>query len=194
MSPQDIPLSTTQASAEQASAEQASTLCVACGLCCNGMLHHKARLQHAEIPLAESLGMTVLEGEKLTFQLPCACWQQGKCSVYAQTRPATCGSYRCKLLRNLDREAVTLDAALEQVAQAKKLVAEIDAIIDNTLPHLSIWQRADKFAAAHDLKVDSVEFRRNHPQLAIKLATLHWLLERHFRRQKEAETQNTLHD
>lgn len=189
MSPQDIPLPTTQESAEQA-----STLCLACGLCCNGALHHKARLQHAEIPLAESLGMTVLEGEKLTFQLPCACWQQGRCSVYAQTRPDTCGRYRCKLLRNLDSQAVTLDAALGQVAQAKKLMVEIDAIIGNTPPHLSIWQRADKFADAHGLKVDSVEFRRNNPQLALKLSTLHWILERHFRRQKEAETQSTLHD
>ena len=171
-------------------ANQASELCLACGMCCNGVLHKVAYLAPQEISFAESLGLTTHSSpEKSTFQLPCPCWQKGRCRVYP-LRPNVCDTYRCKLLRGLDTQEITLDTALTHVRQAQVLIEEIEAIIGDYSTSGStsdsIWTRLQRFADQQSFNVESVEFAQAFPTLKLKVSTLHWLLQRHFRKGKKA--------
>ena len=169
-----------------------SDLCLACGLCCNGVLFDQGVLLPTEFNLAHEIGLTILAGddnEMPTFRMPCPCFQQGRCSTYRK-RPEACGRYRCDLLQALKTQEIDLDAALEQVAQAKALIAEIELLIEDTNVSesanetmgeaMSIWQRAQQFAKRHGLHLHSTEFTRSFPQIQLKISALYLLCDRHF--------------
>ena len=104
----------------------ASTLCLACGLCCNGVLHPYAHVAAAERDFVQSLGLTVAPfGSELGFTLPCSLFQGGRCSTYAQARPRTCIGYRCKLLKQYLAGPVSLDQAGLIIRRTRELLAEV---------------------------------------------------------------------
>lgn len=159
-------------------------LCLACGMCCNGVLHPTARLAPQEISFADSLGMTTsYTPGNAHFHLPCPCWQEERCSVYP-LRPNVCHTYRCKLLRSLDRQTITLDVALEHLQQVQTLIQEIEAMIGDSRTADSIWTRLRRFAAQRGYTHDSAQFGQDFPLLKLKASSLDWLLQRHFRQPK----------
>ncbi len=109
----------------EAEAVDGARLCLACGLCCLGLLHEWARLQEREIPAAHELGLrpeVLPDGP--AFALPCPCHQDGRCTVYEQ-RLSPCREYRCKLLREYQDGQVTWDEGLRRVRRAQQLVAAL---------------------------------------------------------------------
>jgi uncharacterized protein len=94
-----------------------SDLCLACGLCCSGVLFSTVDVQPDELPLvpAERLGLK-RRGEKHGFDLPCTAHLGDRCTVYPD-RPTICRSYECGVLR--DHEAGKID-----LGQAQQIVAE----------------------------------------------------------------------
>ena len=86
-----------------------SDLCLQCGLCCNGVLHSRAILVPADLPLADELGLDVFNDAKgCAFRLPCPRFQDGKCSVYDRQRPHICGAYQCALLKKYLSDQIDL--------------------------------------------------------------------------------------
>lgn len=109
-------------------------LCVACGLCCNGVWFSHALISEDEVEPTLSLGLTVrppaADGQR-SFALPCHHHKNGCCSIYGSWRPNVCGSYRCALLIKVEQGAVSFDEALKTVETAKALA---DAILAETGP------------------------------------------------------------
>lgn len=115
-----------------------STLCLACGLCCDGSLFYHAGLQPHELENARTLNLTVREtGSNPAFYLPCHLLQNGSCSIYGKPeRPQVCGGFRCKLLKRHASGKVDLETAINIVQQTRSLLAKVQEQMpyDNTRP------------------------------------------------------------
>ena len=63
------------------------------------------------------------------FSQPCPLWQ-GECTIYASPHyPHVCRAYKCKLLKEMLGEEISLSAALATVEQAKGLILELEALL-----------------------------------------------------------------
>jgi len=60
--------------------------------------------------------------------------------------------------------------------------SKIEAIIDDSSPITSIWNRVRRFAEQRGVRYDSPQFALACPVLKLKISSLHWLLKRHFRK------------
>jgi hypothetical protein len=110
---------------------QAEALCKACGLCCTGHLFIWAKLRPRELDPAEALGMEVFRSDPTQrgFSLPCPLWQ-GQCTIYTSAHyPRVCRAYKCKLLKAVLAENITLPEALFAVEQAKELIHELELLL-----------------------------------------------------------------
>lgn len=102
-------------------------LCLACGLCCVGVVHTRVLLAADELSLAHKLELQVAEFEEgLGFQLPCPQYCDDRCAAYQQ-RPRACVNYQCELLQRCWKGEVTVEDALSLVAQAKRMLNQLRA-------------------------------------------------------------------
>jgi uncharacterized protein len=109
----------------------ANTLCKSCGLCCTGHLFSRAKLRSAELDSAEALGLNVFRSDpsQRGFSQPCPLWQ-GKCTIYTSPQyPSFCGTYKCKLLKEVLNESTSLPDALTVIEQAKGMIHELEALL-----------------------------------------------------------------
>ena len=109
----------------------ASALCKSCGLCCTGHLFLWARLNAPELKPSQSLGLHVIRNDprQRGFTLPCPLWDR-HCTIYTSPNcPRVCHSYKCKLLKELLDEEITLPNALPVIQQAKEMIAELEALL-----------------------------------------------------------------
>jgi|WetSurMetagenome_2_1015567.scaffolds.fasta_scaffold382324_2 uncharacterized protein len=116
---------------EESTGHQANTLCKSCGLCCTGHLFIWAKLRPAELDPAEALGMQVFRSDpsQRGFSQPCPLWQ-GECTIYASPHyPHVCRAYKCKLLKEMLAENISLSSALATVEQAKGMIHELEALL-----------------------------------------------------------------
>lgn len=96
---------------------KSSDLCLNCGLCCDGTLFSNVVVTAEGVsPVVAEAGFRLSPDGK-SFVQPCQALRSRRCSVYAD-RPATCRTFRCKLLRALERGTIDVDAATGLVAQA----------------------------------------------------------------------------
>ena len=135
-------------------ADAASRLCKACGLCCNGVLFQIVRLQPADSARElEALGMNVSRKKREPyFKQPCGFLKEDSCRHYA-ARPLRCRLFACRQLRLLAEGEVTEDDAMHTIADAKRKVAGIEALLTeagNTAVHLPLTERYEQVLAAAD--------------------------------------------
>lgn len=115
-----------------------SRLCLACGLCCQGLLHDWAVLRDGEAEAARRLGLVPSDRGEEGFALPCPCHRDGRCTVYAE-RLSPCREYRCKLLRGYLDGQVGWEEGLRRVEQARRLIAAIRGRLGDS--GLSVWHQ-----------------------------------------------------
>lgn len=171
-------------------AADGSGLCTACGLCCDGMLFHRANSRPEEEPTLVAQGMKVVQtprGPK--FALPCHHLQGTRCGIY-EHRFRTCRGFKCKLLVKVEGGELGLDEALDTVAQARSLraaAAALDPVSAN------FGGRLDLFEALKDWnKTPDIETRRGQGRLVLAMTMLEQFLDHHFRVRRnktEAEPQ-----
>ena len=107
----------------------ANALCKSCGLCCTGHLFIWTKLRSAELDSAEALGLQVFRSvpRQRGFSQPCPLWQ-GQCTVYSSPDyPHFCRTYKCKLLKKLMEETVSLSETLGTIQEAKAVIHEVEA-------------------------------------------------------------------
>lgn len=110
---------------------QATELCRSCGLCCTGHLFLWVKLKPSELDPAEELGLHVCRSEPSHrgFSQPCPLWK-GDCTIYHSSHyPRACRAFKCKLLKELLNEIVSLPEAVRVVGEAKQMVREMEAIL-----------------------------------------------------------------
>ena len=171
-----------------------SQLCLACGLCCQGILHPYAILRPDEIDLGVNLGFSVgREGEKDVFYQPCPCYGKHRCLSYDQ-RPKVCVGYRCKLLRRVLTEEISFQDAFHAIEQMNRVVESLYRHNENLLdPSLAL---PPQISGILEQQRESVTFRRNHTALLLDIGRFHLLVGRYFAlRPNESENaENTAED
>lgn len=151
------------------------TLCTNCGLCCDGTLFANVELLgQAEAARLEIMGMEV-ENEVRNAGLlsqPCAALRGTRCGIYAH-RPQCCRDFHCHLLQNAQRGAVTVERAMERIADARQQIEQVRAMLGrlgNRDDGLPIKERCAKTLAAEgDMTSETIKDRAD---LAAAMATL----------------------
>jgi len=101
-----------------------SSLCLACGCCCDGTLIGFVQLGSEELPaLRELMEVEEQNGEGF-FLHPCDRFCDG-CTIYSD-RPKQCASFKCGLLKSLEAKETDCDSAVEviKVVKQKRIAIE----------------------------------------------------------------------
>jgi hypothetical protein len=100
------------------------SICIGCGLCCDGVLfEYLAVSDETDLgwPL-RSLGVEIIvEAEPPVFALPCPALHEGTCTVFHQHRPRACEQFACDLLVAERAGHVTRADALAAIAETLAL-------------------------------------------------------------------------
>lgn len=166
------------------------SLCVRCGLCCDGTIFERARIFPADdlAQLAADGFILVTAAERIGFALPCHHHQDRICTVYQQGRPHVCHTFRCALLHRLEAGELSCEEALARiehaVALAGRIQAQLPAQRDNERQSLkqrmAAWQQAQTAAG--------IDVRRTFTALLLDFASLQRILDQHFRAKLAAAT------
>jgi uncharacterized protein len=150
-----------------------STLCLHCGMCCDGTLFTQVPLKPAEAQALRERGLTLQEKEDGTPVLPqrCAALDGRCCTVYAE-RPEACRRYRCQLFNALAEGEVSLEEAKGVVDAAH---AKVEAVVA-LLPPLEDGRAAGMREARQGAASSSVSVEAREA-----LARAELYLDRHFR-------------
>lgn len=95
------------------------TLCLQCGLCCNGVLFADVRAEPGE--------RSPLFADRPRVAQPCPAFSAGDCAcaIYRE-RPRRCRQFECRQLLGVGVGEITVAAALRRIAKARRLAAKID--------------------------------------------------------------------
>ena len=159
-----------------------NSICVGCGLCCDGTLHPQTNVAADEIEATRSAGLPLQENEgTVTFRQPCPMFLGNCCSIYSM-RPPVCRRYRCALLKNVEAGRISSKLAREKIATAKALLAAAKA----TAPEART--SADRAQIWSDLKARYAELPESNRLVAARglldIAALKSFLDRWFREKK----------
>lgn len=160
-------------------------ICVGCGICCDGHLFDHVPLAEGEEGLCADLGLAVEPGESTArFAQPCACFASGSCTVYDR-RPTTCRTFRCRLLRNVEKGRVTTQEAQAVIAKVRAFdwFGAIWPQLEPLAPG-AVGRVAKRLAAALETitaSADPADLRRQHGPALVRAAALDHLLNLHFR-------------
>lgn len=131
--------------------ELTDTLCLQCGMCCNGVLFADVRPEPGDkSPLFTQHGPRVAQ--------PCPAFSAGDCTcaIYAR-RPARCRKFECGQLLDARARKITPSAALKKIRAAHKSVARVEKLLgalgynDVALPLKRRFDRCQRAAAAGKL-------------------------------------------
>ena len=120
----------------------ANALCKTCGLCCTGHLFIWTKLRSAELNSIEELGVNVLRSvpNQRGFNQPCPLWQ-GVCTIYTSPHyPRYCRTYKCKLLKKVLDESISLTHALTVITEVRELIHEVEVLLPRS-PNLNFRER-----------------------------------------------------
>ena len=106
------------------------TLCTRCALCCDGTLFADVELSgSAEATRLEIMGLEIVDDDDAgLLSLPCAALQGRRCGIYAH-RPECCRTFECALLQDARQGAVSVERALELIAEALQRIARVRALM-----------------------------------------------------------------
>ncbi len=104
------------------------SICVGCGLCCDGtLLSHLAVSDESDLGMPlRALGVQLIAvAEPPVFELPCPAVEHGTCTIHHLHRPRACSQFECSLSRAvLDGESEP-DAARAVIARTLVVRAEV---------------------------------------------------------------------
>jgi Fe-S-cluster containining protein len=104
-------------------------LCLACGLCCNGVIFADVKLQPGDdAGLLRSVGLPVSNSKSARraprLMQPCAALEGSVCRVYAE-RPKHCRAFECVLLRSVRAGRTEPEAALHLIRTAQNRAEKV---------------------------------------------------------------------
>jgi Fe-S-cluster containining protein len=105
-------------------------LCLACGLCCNGVLFADVRLQKDDDAEAlQRLGLPVIsKGKGWRFAQPCAALEGCRCRIYSE-RPGYCRAFDCSLLKRVLAGDMERRVALGIITRAREQMTRVTELL-----------------------------------------------------------------
>jgi hypothetical protein len=164
-------------------ATESSSLCLSCGICCDGTLFGAVPLEGAEIEPARRHKLTLLEGGEPRFSLPCVQHRGGACTIYAD-RPRVCAGFRCALLTRREAGEVSHEESLVRVQRVKALVRSIRRAIPGADGRRALRIEIDAYFTALGGEAETSAWRQRNAELLMDLKTLKLMIEREFVRKE----------
>ena len=111
-----------------------NSLCLECGLCCNGVIFANGQLQPEDDPARlRSLGLkyppkrnSKIKNQK--FLQPCAAFDGCRCKIYSE-RPKYCRAFECLLLKSVRAGQTDMAGALRMVRTARHRVEKVKRLL-----------------------------------------------------------------
>lgn len=157
------------------------SLCQRCGLCCDGTLHAAVHLKPVDVPAARAAGLIVVSsGDDHRFALPCPMHRDLTCTVY-ESRPGTCRTYRCEVLKACENGTLSFDEGLRRVERAKELQRAVVSLLP---ANVSMTDARRALDAAWDPDAHRFASASLHPSdgpYVLALFALGRYLSKHFR-------------
>lgn len=95
-----------------------SSICLSCGLCCDGTIIGFVELDREELPaMRQLLDLEEANGDGFFLQ-PCKNFCDG-CGIYSK-RPKQCASFKCGLLKSVEQKELGFDSAIEMIQELKQ--------------------------------------------------------------------------
>lgn len=98
------------------------TLCLQCGLCCNGVLFADVRPEPGDT--------SPLFAGRSRVNQPCPAFDHGTCAcaIYNE-RPARCRKFECRQFISVRNGEITPEAALKRIRKARQLAAKVERLL-----------------------------------------------------------------
>lgn len=164
--------------------------CIGCGMCCDGTLYTRAKVEAGEEPrLTEHGLMVTVDHDKGYFRLPCPHEKCGSCTIY-EKRFVICRTFRCALLKSYNAGEIGLDEAREKVTTAKGLLAAAvadDLAATNTDSRARLRERL-----AGEIGLGERDHRPRLARQLLNVIALDTYLERWFRNPRKAQSETAL--
>ena len=165
--------------------DKTSSLCLACGLCCNGVFYTHTRVKPDEIEPVRALGLAVETfRDGPGFRQPCSMFREGRCSVYPE-HPIHCRAYACDLLKKYLADAIAHPQAAQTIQRAHEMLSDIIAQLPPGYSFDQLLQEINK-DSKRDI-FDSAEARRQNAELLLAIAKLMIYTRKHFGEPKQAK-------
>lgn len=164
-------------------ANQEQELCIACGLCCDGSLFEftPTRLEEQDGFEPAEVGLFKLNDGGFAISQPCCHLHNKCCEIYQAVRPAICGKYKCKLLKNFLRDEITFSAALELIettlTQRDDIREKLELDVEKRGLNLS-----DLFKAWTELQTQESQQTARISELSLEYLALQLHLARNFKK------------
>lgn len=121
-----------------------SSLCLACGLCCNGVIFADVQLRDGDdAKKLKSLGLLFVRlnsrSEIRKCPQPCAAFVHGSCGIYAE-RPRYCREFECSLLKSVKAGRIEAVKAQRIICETLQQVEKVEQLMrdlgdnDQSLP------------------------------------------------------------
>jgi len=121
-----------------------NSLCLECGLCCNGVIFANVQLQPGDNTVRlKSLGLALISNRSSKiglqkFKQPCTAFDGCRCQIYSD-RPKYCRQFECLLLKSVKSghtnppdASKMIRSALRRVKKVKRLLCELGDTDEHT--------------------------------------------------------------
>lgn len=106
-----------------------SSICLSCGLCCDGTLIGFVHLEREEVPRVREIMPIEEAGGQGFFVHPCSQLCGTSCQVY-EHRPKQCAAFQCGLLKKVSAGEQSKSSAISSIEAVKVLRTELNALLD----------------------------------------------------------------
>lgn len=152
------------------------TLCLQCGLCCNGVLFADVRPEPGD--------KSPLFADRSRVNQPCPAFDSGTCACAIYTkRPTRCRKFECRQFLGVQTGHITTETALKRIRAAQRLAAKVEKLLTELghnnpkLPLSRRFKRCQRAAETGGFTRDQLDTLAEL-QLAVHELTL--LLSQHF--------------
>ena len=163
-----------------------NSLCLECGLCCNGVIFADVQLRRGDnAARLRALGLAFVKNSKggiVKFRQPCAAFGGCKCNIYSE-RPKYCREFECLLLKGVKAGEVKIDearrvirSALRQAETVKRLLRRLGDE-DETL---ALSKRVRRIQRAMESRAQEKETAHAFGELTLAAHKLNMLLSERF--------------
>ena len=159
------------------------SLCLTCGLCCDGTLFSSVRLkQDDKVAPLKAVDIKFISNEDSNeFKQPCAAHKNCTCTVY-RDRPQECRAYKCELLKRFERNDISYKFALEIINKMISLKNEVNALAraasTNTQSAEEIILLMKKWSKDRSIEAT----KQSYAHVFLKFGVLQIYLDRFFRK------------
>jgi Fe-S-cluster containining protein len=111
-----------------------NSLCLACGLCCNGVIFANVQLQPGDnAAQLRSLGLafaprSTSKTGREQFKQPCTAFAGCQCNIYPD-RPKYCREFECLLLKSVHAGETELEKALRIIRSTLRRVKKVKQLL-----------------------------------------------------------------